>query len=124
VAKSRKPAGKLDLNHLHLHVSNLKRARRFYESFFQFREHMQYGEMLFLRNTSGFELTLVPDRKPHAFPEWFHFGFRLGNAGAVRKLHGRMSSRGATVEEVEDYGGYVTFRCADPDGHEIEVYCS
>ena len=54
----RRPAEKLDLNHLQLHVRNLDRARRFYESYFQFRELMSFGDMLFLRNAKGFDLTL------------------------------------------------------------------
>jgi catechol 2,3-dioxygenase-like lactoylglutathione lyase family enzyme len=86
MARSRMTSAGLDLNHLHLHVKNLDRAQRFYESYFQFREHMRYGDILFLRNTSGFDLALVPDRKPSSFPEWFHFGFRLADPRAVRKL--------------------------------------
>ena len=79
---------------------------------------------MFLRNTSGFDLALVPDRAPASLPEWFHFGFRLGTENAVRKLHGRMISGGVEVEEIEEYDGYVTFSCEDADGYSIEVYWS
>lgn len=122
--KNRTTAKKLDLNHLHLHVRNLDRARRFYESYFQFREHMRYGDILFLRNADGFELALVPDRRSSRFPDWFHFGFRLGDSRAVRKLHSRMESDGVVTGDVEDHNGYVTFRCLDPDAYSIEVYCA
>ena len=122
MTNGRKPAGKMDLNHLHLHVRNLDRAKRFYESYFCFRERVRHGDILFLRNTSGFDLALAPDRTPFSFPEWFHFGFRLGSADAVRKLHRRMTSDGLEVEEIEEYDGYVTFRCEDADGYAIEVY--
>jgi catechol 2,3-dioxygenase-like lactoylglutathione lyase family enzyme len=124
MARSRRTSAGLDLNHLHLHVKNLDRAQRFYESYFQFREHMRYGDILFLRNTSGFDLAFVPDRKTWSFPEWFHFGFRLADPRAVQKLQSRMSSEGVLVDEVEDHNGYVTFRCTDPDGYSIEIYCS
>jgi len=124
MAKGRKTAGKMDLNHLHLHVRNLDRAQHFYESCFRFREYMRHGEILFLRNTSGFDLALVPDRKPSSFPEWFHFGFRLASPRAVRKLHNRMTSEGLRVHDIEDYENYVTFRCMDPDGNSIEIYWS
>lgn len=117
-------AEKIDLNHLHLHVRNLDRARRFYESYFRFRESMRHAGILFLRNASGFDLALVPDRKPSSFPEWFHFGFRLASPRAVRQLHRRMSSEGVRVDDVEDYENYVTFRCMDPDGNSIEIYWS
>ena len=115
---------KVDLNHMHLHVKNLDRAQRFYESYFRFREQMRYGNILFLRNTSGFDLALVPDRKASSFPEWFHFGFRLASPRAVQKLHNRMNSNGVPVNEVENQDGYVTFRCMDPDGYSIEIYWS
>jgi catechol 2,3-dioxygenase-like lactoylglutathione lyase family enzyme len=114
----------MDLNHLHLHVRNLDRATHFYESYFRFRQHMRHGDISFLRNTSGFDLALVPDRKPSSFPGWFHFGFRLASPRAVRTLHRRMISQGVQVCDVEEHGNYVTFRCLDPDGHRIEIYWS
>jgi catechol 2,3-dioxygenase-like lactoylglutathione lyase family enzyme len=118
----RKPDGKIDLNHLHLHVKNLDRAKRFYESYFGFRERARHGNILFLRNTSGFDLALAPDRRPSSLPDWFHFGFRLGSVRAVRELHDHMSSEGIEVDDLEEYPGYVTFRCTDSDGYAIEVY--
>jgi catechol 2,3-dioxygenase-like lactoylglutathione lyase family enzyme len=124
MSEGRKTAAKMDLNHLHLHVRNLDRAKRFYESYFGFREHMRIADILFLRNANGFDLTLRPDRTPGSFPEWFHFGFRLGSENALRKLHGRMASGGVEVEEIEEYDGYVTFSCEDADGYAIEVYWS
>ena len=122
MAAARKTASKMDLNHLHLHVKNLNRAKRFYESYFQFREHMRVANILFLRNASGFDLALVPDRAPGSFPEWFHFGFRLASEAAVRRLHRRMVAEGVDAEEIEEYDGYVTFGCEDADGYAIEVY--
>ena len=56
------------------------------------------------------------------FPTWFHFGFRLASAADVRDLHGRMSAGEAPVRPLHDDADYVWFRCADPDGHAIEVY--
>ena len=122
MTKGRKPTEKMDLNHLHLHVKNLDRAQCFYESYFRFRERIRHGNILFLRNTSGFDLALVPDRKPSSFPEWFHFGFRLASPRAVRRLHSRMNSEGVRVHDIEDHKNYMTFRCVDPDGYSIEIY--
>ncbi len=117
-----RPARKMDLNHLHLHVRNVDRSKRFYESYFGFRERVRHGNILFLRNTSGFDLALVPDQTLLSFPEWFHFGFRLGSARAVRKLHSRMRSEGVQVHDIEAHADYVTFRCMDSDGYGIEVF--
>src|ERR1700720_1682669 len=104
-----KSAAKMDLNHLHLHVRHLDRSQRFYESYFRFPKPVRHGDILFLRNTSGFDLALAPDRTPFSLPEWFHFGFRLASARAVRKLHGRMSSEGVKVHDIEEHADYVTF---------------
>lgn len=122
MTRARKTAQKMDLNHLHLHVRNLDHAKHFYESYFGFREHTRHADILFLRNASGFELALRPERKPSSFPEWFHFGFRLASERAVRKLRGRLSAEGVRVQEIEGYDNYVTFRCKDPDGYSIEIY--
>jgi catechol-2,3-dioxygenase len=119
-----KSAAKMDLNHLHLQVRHLDRSQRFYESYFRFRKPARHGGILFLRNTSGFDLALAPGKRPVSFPEWFHFGFRLSSAHAVRKLHSRMSSEGMKVSDIEEHADYVTFRCMDPDGYSVEVYWS
>jgi catechol-2,3-dioxygenase len=124
MTNGQKTAEEMDLNHLHLHVKNVERTQHFYETYFRFAEHMRQGDILFLRNKSGFDLALVADRKRSSFPEWFHFGFRLTSARAVRKLHSRMASEGIRVEDIEDYENYVTFRCTDPDGQRIEIYWS
>ena len=114
----------MDLNHLHLHVRHLDRSQRFYKSYFRFRKRVRHGDILFLRNTSGFDLALAPDQRPVSFPDWFHFGFRLSSTRAVRKLYNRMSSEGVKVSDIEEHADYVTFRCMDPDGYSVEVYWS
>ena len=89
----RKPAGKMGLNHLHLHVKNLDRAKRFYESYFGFRERVRHGDPVpakYERLRSG----SPPDRKPSPLPDWFPFGFRLASVRAVRELHVLMTSEG------------------------------
>ena len=111
MTNGRQPVGKMDLNHLHPHVRNLVRAQRFYESYFLFRERVRHGDILFLRNTNGFDLALAPDRTPFSFPDWFHFGFRLGSGHAARKLHNRMISEGVQIEGIEEH--YVSECCAD-----------
>lgn len=111
------------LNHLHLHVTDLERARVFYERWFGFEEHAQYEEVLFLRDAGALDLALAPDPSPQSFPAWFHFGFRLDSAQDVQALHDKMAESGvAIVEPYEFLDGLATFRCTDPDGYQIEVY--
>lgn len=114
---------KTHLNHLHLHVRDLPRSQRFYESYLGFREHIRHGEILFLRNEDGFDLALAPEVDPESFPEWFHFGFRLAAPEAVRELYSRMSDEGVRIRKpLLDDEDLVSFQCLDPDGYHIEVY--
>lgn len=113
----------MDLNHLHLHVTDVERGRAFYETYFQFRERIRHGPILFLTNIDGFDLALAPDDRPTSFPDWFHFGFRMKTPDEVRSLHQEMTSKGIPMlRELIDDDDLVSFRCADPDGYGIEVY--
>jgi len=114
----------MDLNHLHLHVRDIPRARRFYDTYFGFtREAVREAGFLIVRNTKGFDLAFMEDPEPTAMPAWFHFGSRLPSRSAVRELHGRMAADGVPITRpVEDHDGWISFRCADPDGYPIEIY--
>jgi catechol 2,3-dioxygenase-like lactoylglutathione lyase family enzyme len=113
----------MNVNHLHLHVKDVERTKRFFESWLGFRETIRHGEILFLGNEDGFDLALAPDPSPAPMPPWFHFGFRLATRGAVRDLHDRMRSAGVTIrKELYDDGEFASFRCQDPDGYSIEIY--
>lgn len=78
---------------------------------------------MFLRNAEGFDLALMPDPVQPRFPAWFHFGFRLDSASAVRELHDRMTAaRVPVIRPLHEDGSLISFRCADPDGYAVEVY--
>jgi catechol 2,3-dioxygenase-like lactoylglutathione lyase family enzyme len=113
----------MDLNHLHLHVRDVARSRRFYETYFGFREKARHGEILFLTNDQAFDLALAPAANVEPFPPWFHFGFRLPSSEAVRALHRQMTSEGVPAPRpLVDDPDLVSFRCTDPDGYAVEVY--
>ena len=113
----------MDLNHLHLHVADLEATKLFYETHFGFREHVQRGPILFLRNERDFDLALHPAENEEPLPDWFHFGFRLVYAAAVRALHRRLGETEAErVTPLQVYDDFVAFRCTDPSGNSIEVY--
>lgn len=111
------------LNHLHLHVTDLERSRRFYEDHFGFAEHCTHGDILFLRDEAGLDLALAPATEAGEFPSWFHYGFRLESAEAVRELRERLRADSTPmVGEWIDESDFCCFRCQDPDGYLIEVY--
>jgi catechol 2,3-dioxygenase-like lactoylglutathione lyase family enzyme len=113
----------MNLNHLHLHVRDLRRSQRFYQTHFGFRRHARHGDILFLEDKKGFSLALALDAHPSRLPRWFHFGFRLSTRAAVRKSFSELKSQGVPVEDLADYGSRMTFQCTDPDGHKIEIFC-
>ena len=112
----------MQLNHLHLHVASVSRAAEFYRSAFGLTEHVWHDDVLFLRDEAGMDLALAPG-EPGELPAWFHFGFRLETPEAVRALHDRLLAEGDTIRTpLSEEPDFVWFRCADPDGHQIEVY--
>lgn len=113
----------MQLNHLHLHVMSVDEAAAFYTRHFGFRRHVvQDDGTLFLRDGGGLDLALALG-PPDNFPPWSHFGFRLESGEMVRGLFGDLQAAGATIRHpLEEEPDFVWFRCADPDGHLIEVY--
>jgi catechol 2,3-dioxygenase-like lactoylglutathione lyase family enzyme len=85
----------MDLNHLNLRVRDASACRDFYQKYFGFR-----------------------------LPDGFHIGFGLRDADAVTELHRALAAavRTTAVEDFRPSEAYVTFRCWDPDGTEVEVF--
>jgi catechol 2,3-dioxygenase-like lactoylglutathione lyase family enzyme len=113
----------MNINHLHLKVRSVERARAFYERFFGLRDLVWRGDMLFMSDVAGMDLALAPGETVEPMPSWFHFGFRLASAGEVRALHAVMADAAVAITEPLTTDGELTFfRCGDPDGYSIEVY--
>jgi catechol 2,3-dioxygenase-like lactoylglutathione lyase family enzyme len=118
-------AGAVQLNHLNLRVADPAACRDFYCAHFGFRPDFEAEGGYFLRGDDGFLLALVPI-DPHVdLPEGFHVGFGAADPDEVRRVHAALAGAGVRVGDVEDHTpgeDYVTFRCWDPDGTEIEVF--
>ena len=113
----------MNLNHLHLHVASVPRAADFYRRWFGMRELVWHGDMVFMRDPAGMDLALAPAEQVEPMPPWFHFGFRLEGRDAVGALCARMAAEGVTIATpVTTHGELTFFRCADPDGYELEIY--
>jgi catechol 2,3-dioxygenase-like lactoylglutathione lyase family enzyme len=111
------------LNHLHLHVRSIDRAREFYARYFGMRDHVWHDDILFMRDADdGLDLALAPTSTFDVFPDWFHFGFRLHRAVDVAALHARLTADGIVTSELTQLPDFVVFRCRDPDGYQVEVY--
>ena len=115
----------MDLNHLNLRVRDASACRDFYETHFGFRLAFEADGGYFVRNEDGFLLALIPAEPHQALPDGFHIGFALEDADAVLALHGSLEAAGVRTGGVQDFRpgeDYVTFRCWDPDGTEIELF--
>jgi catechol 2,3-dioxygenase-like lactoylglutathione lyase family enzyme len=115
----------MDLNHLNLRVRDPVACRDFYVRHFGFRPAFEAEGGYFVRNDQGFLLALVPAVAHQPLPDGFHIGFGLADAEAVASLHQELSTAAEPLTAVEDFRPretYVTFRCWDPDGTEVEVF--
>lgn len=113
----------MNIKHLHLHVRNRPAAEQFYVDWFKMAVARHSEQLTFITDSSGFGLALMDDEAPQPLPSWFHFGFRLESASAVGDLHDRMSGSGVRIVKPLHHGERLTsFRCADPDGHTVEIY--
>ncbi|MFC9976670.1 VOC family protein [Spirillospora sp. NPDC127200] len=113
----------MGLTHLGLPVRDVRRSRRFYETYFDFDPATaRLGDgTITIRNADGFALAFHggQDSGPPAF---LHFGFRLFAPEEVKDLLTRMRADGVDVIKQYEDPGYVSFTCTDPDGHRIEAY--
>ena len=115
----------VDLNHLNLRVRDAGACRDFYERHFGFRPAFDADGGHFIRNDAGFLLALIPADPHQPLPDGFHIGFNLSDAEAVVDMRMSLHAANVRVADLEDYRPgeeYVTFRCWDPDGTEIEVF--
>lgn len=114
------------LDHVNLRVSDPVACRDFYVAHFGFEPAFEAEGGFFLRDGDGFLLAVVPPAQHHQpLPAGFHIGFGAASPDEVARLHGRLHGAGVPATAVEDHRpaeDYVTFRCWDPDGTEIEVY--
>lgn len=115
----------MHLVHLGLPVRDAQRSRRSYEVYFGFdpATAQRYDDgTVIIRNADGFDLALhrCPDLGP--LPAFLHFGFRLPDPDRVRSLLARTRADGIEITEEHDEPSYVAFKCADPDGHQVETY--
>jgi catechol 2,3-dioxygenase-like lactoylglutathione lyase family enzyme len=115
----------VDLNHVNLRVRDAERCRDFYQQHFGFAPAFEADGGYFMRNDDGFLLAVIPVAAHQSLPDGFHIGFGVSSPEDVGGLHRDLSAAGARTADLEDCRPgeeYVTFRCWDPDGTEIEVF--
>jgi catechol 2,3-dioxygenase-like lactoylglutathione lyase family enzyme len=83
--------------HLNLTVADVERSEAFYARWFGFDQRPEtYSDYTrFVRNRDDFDLAFLPGVPPSP----------------------------PAPTDAHDEPGYVSVKCLDPDGYEIEVYC-
>lgn len=115
----------MKLNHLDLQVSDVTRARQFFEAHFGFRCLAQRKEQLaILEDDAGFAFGVsnLYASPPPSYPPDFHIGFVVETEAEVRATYDRLRAAGVEMRTAVTRGGpNVYFMCTGPDGIGIEV---
>lgn len=113
------------LNHVDLQVSDVARARDFFETHFDFRRvYEREGRLALLEDEAGLSLGVsnLFDSPPPAYPSDFHIGFILEEEAEVRAQYERLRSAGVPMKtELSRGGPNLYFMCEGPDSIPIEV---
>jgi len=116
----------LGISHVAFDVSDLSKARAFYEDFLGFAE---YGllpgkdgsvRMVFIKINDDQHIELLTDQPPAGEGRLNHVAFYTDNAPQMREY---LAARGVKVPERVGKGktGDLNFEFKDPDGHTIEI---
>ena len=115
----------MKLNHLHIAVPSVPKARKFYEDFFGMKLAFEHGEGIFLKDESGFLLAIDPLKEGEKvdFPSWYHHGFCVESAAKVKEIYEAMKANGVEFSrEYKEFGEEAAnFFCWSPGPFKLEV---
>jgi catechol 2,3-dioxygenase-like lactoylglutathione lyase family enzyme len=113
------------LNHVDLQVSDVNRAREFFERFFDFKCVFQRGAQLaILEDDAGFSFGVsnLFNSAPPVYPTDFHIGFILEKESQLRAHYDRLKAGGVEFKSELSRGGpNMYFMCVGPDAINVEV---
>jgi catechol 2,3-dioxygenase-like lactoylglutathione lyase family enzyme len=113
------------LNHIDLQVSNVTKAREFFEQHFGLQCTFQRREELALLDDGAgmqFGVSNLFGSPPPVYPPDFHIGFVVERESEVRAKYDQLKAAGVELKtEVSRGGPNVYFMCVGPDGIVVEV---
>ena len=112
------------LVHLNLTVRDIEASIAFYRDLFGFGgAPRRYPDgTVFINDGDGFDLALHPGDVASPPAPTIHFGFRCATPDEARALRDELAVAGVALHEHYDEPDFVSVKCFDPDGYEIEVY--
>ena len=114
----------MKLNHVDLQVTDLSRARDFFETFFGLHCVYARTELALLKDEADFELALSNLSQAAAvqYPPDFHIGFVLDDVEQVKEIYARVKAAGYAIKfELQQAGPSLAFQCWGPDALPVEV---
>jgi catechol 2,3-dioxygenase-like lactoylglutathione lyase family enzyme len=117
----------MQLNHLHLSVSDVAAAAAFFTAHFNFTLFETRGNngMAIIKGGAGVLVVLMrhaSDADPeNAYPPMFHIGFLVADEATVESKHAQLRSAGIEAGEIEMTRGARRFYCHAPGGLTVEV---
>ena len=117
----------LGIGHVHLKVSNLKRAEEFYTKLLGFKVNERLNGYLFLTlGKKHHDLALqdigIDAKKPTEDTiGLYHYSIEAKNIKELAKLYFKLKQEGVSVSSI-DHGISKALYFSDPDGNGIEVY--
>ncbi|MES2127463.1 MAG: VOC family protein [Pseudomonadota bacterium] len=117
----------MQLNHLHLCVTDVAAASAFFTAHFDFIQSEARGNngMAILKGEAGVLLVLMRHASSadpaNAYPPMFHVGFLVADESSIDSKHAELRAGGHDVGDIEMTRGARRFYCRAPGGLTVEV---
>lgn len=121
---------RVEVGHVHLKVSDLERAVRFYSDVLGFELTQRYGTQAAFLSAGGYHHhvglnTWESEGGPPPAPGTtglFHVAFRYPDRASLAEALRRLLSRGVRLDGASDHGVSEALYLRDPDGNGLELY--
>jgi catechol 2,3-dioxygenase len=118
------------IGHVHLKVSNLERAVRFYTEIMGFEETVRYGDSAAFLSVGGYHHHLGLNTwesagaspPPQRSTGLYHFAILLPTRRALAHTFKRLLDNNVQIDGASDHGVSEAIYLHDPDHNGIEIY--
>lgn len=121
---------RVEVGHVHLKVSDLERAVRFYADVLGFEVTQRYGSQAAFLSAGGYHHhiglntweSLGGSQPPRGTTGLFHVAFRYPTRASLAEALLRLRAHAVALDGASDHGVSEALYLRDPDGNGIELY--